>query len=499
MLRDTDKSAHSAYPLETVTLEPSAFCWRPYWSSRLESLWSLLRKFAHLNAINHYEIVKLYKCNDVSQEIQNRKWCLRVDLRHFGSLDPSKLSIILGISPDDLAEATVLPFVREHEADILTSNFLRFCPTCIRQGFHSPLHQLLFLPKCPAHGDWLEIRCTKCVTHPIPYKLPSISSKELSKCAHMVHGLNQLPRHANTSKFQKEAAKREMAFVAMAELLAKRVEINALEPLILLRGSRGGGQKYLTRHLKKLSGYWIQVFGAAPRKKSLNVFAAAGTHRRVVRHETSCTRETRSSFDSKAGLPWRKAAEAWDLELYRIYKAIRRHLTRYGLSHHRRCIVRDGKHLGWDRVILNLQGRICPIANALLLWRMFLEGVTDPYMLFQSHRRFREGAYYSRITWTPPSDTLPNWVLRRIFVLECIGLFHECLLLAKALYRRNTYSFQVRYIQGKRIPHWLIEEHDSGEVIMHWWISRSLSSLFSQNPLHFNSRRVESCPFDSLC
>jgi hypothetical protein len=158
-------------------------------------------------------------------------------------------------------------------------------------------------------------------------------------------------------------------------------------------------------------------------------------------------------------------------------------LIRDYLLQHRRCIVRVSKQLEWKF----WQGKICPAANALLLWRMFLEGVREPYMLFQPYRRYRGGVYHSRIIWTPPSDTLPGWVLRRIFALECVGLFHECLLLAETLYRSNAYPFQLRYVKGRRRLHWLIEKGESDKLTIHWWVSRSLSSFFSQSSSHFKS------------
>jgi hypothetical protein len=78
-------------------------------------------------------------------------------------------------------------------------------------------------------------------------------------------------------------------------------------------------------------------------------------------------------------------------------------------------------------------------------------------------------------------------LLLRIFALECIGIFHECLLVVEALYRRDAYPLQLHYVQGRRIPHWLIEESTEGELTVHWWTSRPLSSFFGQNSSYFKS------------
>lgn len=489
MLKDISKLSHTAHQAETTALEPTAFCWRLYWSSRFESLWSLLRKFAHLNAINHYEVLKLFKCNDVSQEIRRRKWCLRNDLRHFGALDPSKLSIIFGLSPGDLAGATVLPFVREHEAAYLTSEFLRFCPTCISQGFHSSIHQLLFLPNCPIHGDRLEIRCAECLTLTVSYKLPYVSNGKLSNCAHMVHGLSQHLAYGKTKELQEEAAKRDKALLPVAMLLMKRVEISIAEPLLTQQMPPGTRRKQIPRHFRRLLGFWIKVLGARSHKAWANVSKPKGLHIQVSHHEPSYAGRAFNRLNSNSMLPWQeeKEAEARDLELYRIYKAIHRHLIRNYLPRHRRCIVRVGRNRRPSRMILKWQGRTCPAANALLMWRMFLEIAIEPCRLFQPVLRDRGEIYRSRVHWTPPRVNLPDWVLRRIFALECVGLFHECLLVAEALYRCNAHSFHQSYVKGRRIPLWLVEKSETGEWTIHWWVSRPLSSVFNQSSSHLNS------------
>lgn len=478
MLKDIDEIIYIDGQVVNTQIKPSAFCWRPYWISRFESLWSLLRKFAYLNAINHYEIRKLFRCDGVSQRFKWKYYLPYDDLSHFSALDPSKLSIMFGIGDKGLAEATILRYVHGYEAGILTSDFLRFCPTCIYQGFHSPLHQLLFLTNCPAHGDGLEIRCTECITLTIPYKLPSISSKDLSGCVHMVHGLSKHLTYGNMGELRKEAAEREKGLLSAAKWLMRRVELDTPEQPITQWVPPGARQKYVMRHVRKLPAYWTRVFGASSRKGSFNVLKVADIHIQVSHHEPSCTGETGSRFDLKASLPT-EAAKAWELELHRIYKAIGRHFVRSYLARHRRCIVRVGRHISWSSYTLTRQGVTCPSANALLLWRMCWEGVDHPDMLFRRHLRT---IYNPRpaIYWDPPSVALPDWALRRIFALECVGLFHECLLLAEGLCRRNAYSFFTGYVKGRRKPHWLIEESEGGKFTIHWWATRSLSSLFNQ-------------------
>lgn len=253
MLKDIDELNCLIGQILNKRIKPSAFCWRSSWASRFESLWSLLRKFAYLNAITHREVRRLFGYDDAHPTLTYWNHCLRSDLRHCGALDPSKIAIILGINYKDLAEAVVLRYVNEHEAATLTSEFLRFCPTCINQGFHSSLHQLLFLTKCPAHGDKLQSRCTECLTLNIPYTLQSISAKDLLMCAHMLNGLKQHLTHSNMEELRREAANRARALLPEAKLLMTRVKINTPEELVSQWVPLGTGRRHFAVY-KKAAG-----------------------------------------------------------------------------------------------------------------------------------------------------------------------------------------------------------------------------------------------------
>jgi len=473
-----------------TSISYSGLCWRPSWTSRFESLWSLLRKVSHLNATTHTEIRKLFRRDDMPKKLDAWRWCLRADLRLFGALDPNKISNILGIDLSHLAEAIVSRFVHEHEAGDLTSNFLRFCPTCISQGFHSTLYQLLFLNKCPAHGDQLVIRCVECLSPTIPYKFQFISGKDVSKCVHMLNGLTQHLKHGKTESLCEEASERTEALLSTAEWVMKRVDRAAPEQPINMWVPQRASQQCFTRHVRKLPTYWIEVFGSDSNKKFLRNSKLRDIHIHVRHKERPSGSEKHHTHSAKVSSSLTDN-DLWDLDLYRTYKSIKRHLLSSYFRRHRRCIVEVGKHIYWDTRTLTWAGAICPAANALLLWSMFLEGVDQPSILFRPHRA-KFNYPRPRINWDPPSSALSAWVLKRIFALDCIGVFQECLLLTERLYRHNTYSFQLGYIRGRRRPHWLIEKREGDELILHWWVSRSLSSLFSRPSASFRYCKAKS-------
>ena len=270
----------------------------------------------------------------------------------------------------------------------------------------------------------------------------------------------------------------------------KRIEINVEEQPISERVLLRAKLRCVPYYLRGLFCYWAEAFVDSSCKGDFKTSKNKSIHLQLRQRETSHTSKTVNRLDSKASL--RRAAEAWDLELYRIYKAIGRYLIRSYLFDHHRCIARIDYDLAWNGATLIWQRRICPAAIALSIWRIFLE-VGAPEMLFQLPRQYRGIVYYPRVNWTSPSDTLSDWVLRRLFTLECIGLFHECFLLAEAVYRCNSYSLDLRrYLKGRRRPHWLIEKSEKDGLILHWWVRRSLPSLFNRHSSSLKSCKAKS-------
>lgn len=86
-------------------LGAGSFCWRDGWGSRYESLWSLLHKFALLNAadsIGIREVLSVEPTNNDALRYRNR-----ADLRYFGALDPAKLAIVFRSSKELIDESVV--------------------------------------------------------------------------------------------------------------------------------------------------------------------------------------------------------------------------------------------------------------------------------------------------------------------------------------------------------------------------------------------------------
>src|SRR5882672_8636564 len=152
---------------------PQAFCWRPDSIRPYESLWSVFQKLAQLNATTASGVIELlYAGGAINSRLKaNRK----LDLLRFGLLDREQLAEFLHLEPGQVYQASALAYLREDEITSLASTHLRYCPCCLRTGFHSPVHQFLFLKRCPAHHkEVLTDHCAVCNWGPVPYDVSSI-------------------------------------------------------------------------------------------------------------------------------------------------------------------------------------------------------------------------------------------------------------------------------------------------------------------------------------
>lgn len=142
-----------------VTLSGLNINWRPDTTTGLDSLWAHLQKLAYLNAVGFSELARIFDSKGVGRWGANDR---RLD--HFRRLDVTKLARAICV-PEHRMEM-LLPSAYGIESDL--ANVLRFCPVCIRRGFHSAAFQLKAVLRCPVHDVMLESKCPGC-RYTIPY------------------------------------------------------------------------------------------------------------------------------------------------------------------------------------------------------------------------------------------------------------------------------------------------------------------------------------------
>jgi TniQ len=131
-------------------LTPSfGYVFNPKWVEPHESIVSILWKFARMNRLaGHVVAAQLAnKTIDPYDGIDPRR----------DTVDIRRLRQSLGLRLKTL-RASLIPRALQR----CSSRYFRYCPKCLKRGYHGVLHQLEPLQHCPLHGCWLETECGHC-------------------------------------------------------------------------------------------------------------------------------------------------------------------------------------------------------------------------------------------------------------------------------------------------------------------------------------------------
>lgn len=457
--------------LSTQTIRAASthnVCWRPQWVNKFESLWSLIRKFAILNFATGRDLRDVFSRDRDQQMRSEPRWRLDSDLRFFGSLDPVRLVSVFNLSESALCEALVDHYVKSREALHVSADVLRFCPTCLKNGFHSAIYQLLFVRSCPLHGDSLRSHCQACDMRHIPYTLSSAITADSAGCYQCRDSWAGSPRHESAYL---NASRNYEALAYLSNWLVRRTHRTTIDPPPKLWLGAESSAKWNQRRLQHLPRYWADVLNCEL-PDSLITRSKPVIH--VVRKLCNRPNRLQRMNQTRENALRDSGNQEWTLELFSIYKSVRRYLMRTRLFLHIKCIARVCRH-GWlDQWMAD--GKICPAANALVLWRMYLEGVPKPNSLITSYRGYnsRHG-FPVRIQWQPPINSLPQKILHHLFVWECLAIFEECWLLALAHKRKKRHSFFTGNLKRRRMPYWMYEQQN-GKDVLHIWTPPAVGS-----------------------
>jgi len=165
------------------TISLPSINWRSGHPLRYESLWSVTHKLCWLNSIRAPSLLKHFGKNEAAIANFKKTWgvsraCLH-DLRFTGALDGLSLSRAIR-APGVWMDWSCFDQIGDRQSvRRWTVPFLRFCPVCLEQGFHSILFQNVGQRECPVHRALLEDGCPKCGQY-IPYSLPSSKTQPYS-------------------------------------------------------------------------------------------------------------------------------------------------------------------------------------------------------------------------------------------------------------------------------------------------------------------------------
>lgn len=155
----------------------------PRLAPRHASLFCLLSRLAAINAVNgsylaaRYVLPQRNAANPASDSVDQRLG--RHDLRATDGLNIAALMHDLRVSTEDIYSSVVqsyIPWYRltRNQIRFLCSQYLRYCPMCMGNAYHSAIFQVRAITHCPVHESLLIDKCPSC-SRPLDYKLTTIS------------------------------------------------------------------------------------------------------------------------------------------------------------------------------------------------------------------------------------------------------------------------------------------------------------------------------------
>ena len=425
--------------LDTFVPQTQQWCWRRDWHVKWESAWTLFWKFAYLNQLSTSDLAYLV----ISKQCGKRSAILakpQVDLRDGSVFDMTVLSSLLRVDLATVRNAFLYNIAPGSVLD--SSECLKWCATCMRSGFHSPLFQLRHTRACPIHGQMLLDRCSAC-RGTIPYKLTKAFSKQPFTCPHCSFDMAPTIREDRPKILRLHA--HEEALLAdslrVHSIATDAHLINTLDAQHLVKNVVKFGITAVRHEEAEITssyaGFLAQVLQDAVPGVKVKQFA--GRLQRITKHECGCVHLADFRSENKEEI---EEAMSLDAEpevvpdsnerlgrLLDTYKSIRRHLWRHTLRKHQRCIRSAAQSLWW-----NMHGKstvkFCPCAMAFLRWRMFWEGCGAPRYLYvaPTNELFGIVGWHLARPETVPShwsSATKAWIACRVFaasVMECFDV-----------------------------------------------------------------------------
>lgn len=435
-----------------------AFCWRPVWFNRFESLWSLLRKFAYFNAATARNLQDHLSAGaPVRYAWASAK---RLDLRCYGGFDATRVAALLRIDQELLDESTILPFLAADEREALASRYLRFCCSCLNEGYHSSIHQILLITECPWHRERLREYCRRC-GGAIDYVLRTTAVDCGAGCNQCLQrAIRYDSQRRSTAKSLEREGKFVDAAVWLGRRLAARVDEYGPQWLAAKRSPVGRGLR-----ISRVRAYWNAVLTDG---KGSTAVTARPTYSRFDCRQQDHVNTKSFGNDDRNPLVSEQQRQL-NGELLKILKAIRRHLEKLWLRPHRHCVTYLLRH---ERSSAQLErGSPCPYANVLILWRLYWEQFDDLFYLERRPSRLHHGLE-APLRVRHFERALPRALVHRVFVLECLAVLEECYLLVRLLRRRNLHAFLPAFLdelKGRRMSYWIVERRPDEVLRLHVW------------------------------
>jgi hypothetical protein len=339
--------------------EKTMYTWNKNWILPFESPWSILQKFQYTNVLRDTDIFKTLG----GERIRKKKsplWSQMdrklIDLNAF---DDDRSKAILNISIKELNDQHYSRLLGSENLNLVYTYFdreLRYCPECLKNGYHSILHQFKLFELCSVHNQAIQNQCPSCHST-IPYELNEKHFKEpfQCKCGHSFiekDYLFKLLSFATELKEQNIKFKNKEIKKWMSLTDAKRNQLKTIYFSRELLDEQSGESKN-----NSILKNFLTAIEASENCKSVQTPKIY-----TINKSNSINRCYKDAFfyDKNKEIYFSTVA---------IYKSIARHIRNQLIKEHKDCIKRLNRRVA--------DPKFCPFALAYLQWKQFVQGVED--------------------------------------------------------------------------------------------------------------------------
>lgn len=161
------------------------YTWRKEWIREYESPWSILEKFKYANAITNKDIYSILgKTKDNGDLIKSQSKAHKSYITLDG-FDENRVINTLGVNIKQMNSSNLINilnmFFKNGSIKKYVQPFLNICPFCIKKGYHSIWHQIIFFNECFIHQSTFINKCPAC-TRGFFYEFETSNNTHGFKC-----------------------------------------------------------------------------------------------------------------------------------------------------------------------------------------------------------------------------------------------------------------------------------------------------------------------------
>ena len=401
---------------------PHNFVWQPSWIAPYESLYSVLQKFAWANATSDSGINRLLF--GVSKRIDITAW------GHPRSLVLSRWmpspSIVLPPGYP-LSEGTLSHFSGKWDHYLASDTNVRFCRSCLQDGYHSPFFQIQGILRCPVHKELLISQCPSCGATTPPFALCHCTFATPFHCGSCGY---PLASEFSPKRFAIPEGRRNVIRTCFEPVVRWLAELRCMIPPTACNGVRDRPMGQLSlfkehRH-ESIETHLFQVADslvALPLPQEYRVAPSLPLRTVDIATRSELPMRTMSPRDIAKQIRSERA----------VFRSIKRYMRRKYLKGHERCVnfarfdlptrfFQGAEEVTWHQAV-------CPIAQAFVRWER-------AYPWGELKKPSRAGIPIRQFYWLGCPGQESD-VDNKLFAWEIVSHFHWSSSVATLLARRE--------------------------------------------------------------